>query len=241
MMFVEIQEGQTRVRRKQWHQEHGATTSCTLRCAKESGFAQAHRRPEERGQRAFLGDSWFAGVKTTMAMEKELGCKFLGPVKTSTAGFPQESMRHALHGADRGTTVVFEERKDDGSEPTGRCAIGWNDHWYKGFITNYGSTKPGKRASKKRQRSDGRNYSIAVDRCQQLEHYYEVAGHVDRHNRHRQHVLKFHKMWKTKKWQTRMILEIIGTSLVDTHLACRHLMPRWRDKDTTESNFMHLL
>jgi hypothetical protein len=99
-----------------------------------------------------------------MAMEKELGCKFLGPVKTSTAGFPQESMRHTLHGTERGTMVVFEER-DDGSEPTGRCAVGWNDHWCKGFTTNHGSTKPGKRANKKRQRGDGRNYSIGVDRC----------------------------------------------------------------------------
>jgi hypothetical protein len=127
-----------------------------------------------------------------MAMEKELGCKFLGPAKTSTAGFPQESTRHAPHGTERGTTVVFEER-DDGSEPTGRCAIGWNDHWCKGFITNFGSAKPGKRASKKRQRSDGRNCSIGVGRCQQLAHYCEVAGYVDRHNRHRQHTLKFHK------------------------------------------------
>jgi hypothetical protein len=64
------------------------------------------------------------------------------------------------------------------------------------------------------------NYSVGVDRCQQLAHYYEVAGYVDRHNRHRQHMLKFHKMWKTKKWQRRMMLEIIGVSLVDTHLAC---------------------
>ena len=34
------------------------------------------------------------------------------------------------------------------------------------------------------------------------------------------------------------MLEIIGTSLVDTCLAYRHLMPRWPDRDTTESNFM---
>jgi hypothetical protein len=59
MMFMEIQEGQARVRRKQWHQKHGATTSCTPRRAKESGFAEARRRPEERGQRVFLGDSLY--------------------------------------------------------------------------------------------------------------------------------------------------------------------------------------
>jgi hypothetical protein len=47
MMHVEIQEGKTRMARKQCHQQCGATTSCTLRCFKESGFAEAHRRPEE--------------------------------------------------------------------------------------------------------------------------------------------------------------------------------------------------
>ena len=51
-------------------------------------------------------------------------------------------------------------------------------------------------------------------------------------------MLKFHKVWKTKTWATRMILEILGASLVDTYLACRHLMPMWRDMDTSESNFM---
>jgi hypothetical protein len=58
-----------------------------------------------------------------MAMEKELGCKFLGPVKTSTSGFPQESIRHTLHGSERGTTIVFEEHDDDG-DPTGGMPLG---------------------------------------------------------------------------------------------------------------------
>jgi hypothetical protein len=70
------------VARKQWHQECGATTSRTLRCfIKESGFAEAHRRPEERPQKAGVGDSWFAGLKTAEALQKEFGMRFLGPVK----------------------------------------------------------------------------------------------------------------------------------------------------------------
>ena len=81
MMYMEIQEGKLRMARKQWHQEYGATTSCTLRCFKESGFAEAHRRPEERPQKAGVGDSWFAGLKTAEALQKEFGMRFLGPVK----------------------------------------------------------------------------------------------------------------------------------------------------------------
>ena len=240
MMYMETQEGKLRVARKQWHQECGATTSCTLRCFKESGFAEAHRRPEERPQKAGVGDSWFAGLKTAEALQKEFGMRFLGPVKTNTAGFPIEVIRHTLHGTERGAHVVLEER-DDEDEPTGSYAVGWNDHFYKAWITNYGSTEDGKQANKKRQRTDGRNYSIGVDRPKQLEHYYDVAGYVDRHNRYRQHMLKFHKIWKTKSWVTRMQLEVFGASLVDSYLACRHLMPKWRDRPDTQSNFMEFV
>ena len=117
-------------------------------------------------------------------------------------------------------------------------AIGWNDHFYKAWVTNYGSTEEGKQASKKRQRTDGRNYSMGVDRPKQLEHYYDVVGCVDRHNRCCQHVLEFHKTRKTKSWATRVQLEVFGASLVDSCLACRHLMPKWRDLDDTVPNFM---
>ena len=89
-----------------------------------------------------------------MAMEKELGLRYIGPVKTNTSGFPQEAIRHTLHGSERGTSVFFREMDDDG-EPTNRVAVGWNDHWYKGFITNFGSSEAGKPASKKRQRKPG--------------------------------------------------------------------------------------
>jgi hypothetical protein len=179
---METQEGKLRMARKQLHQEHGATTSCTLRCFKESGFAEAHRRPEERGQRAGIGDSWFVGLKTIEALNKELGTWFLGPVKTNTSGFPIETMRHTLHGTERGASVVMEERNEDGN-PTGVHAIGWNDRFYKAWVANYGSTEEGKQASKKRQRTDGRNYNIGVDRPKQLEHCYDVAvsGEVNLH------------------------------------------------------------
>ena len=35
-----------------------------------------------------------------------------------------------------------------------------------------------------------------------------------------------------------MQLEALATSLVDAHLTCRFLMPKWRDRDDSESNFM---
>jgi hypothetical protein len=148
MMHVEIQEGKVRMNRKKWHQQRGATTACTLRCLEEPGCAQKDRRPEEREPRTCGGDSWFAGLRTTRARDDEFGIKFVGPVKTNTKGFPRDAIRHTLHGTPRGTHIVFEER-DEHDEKTGMHAIGWNDHWCKWFITNYGSVAAGKPANKK--------------------------------------------------------------------------------------------
>ena len=93
---------------------------------------------------------------------------------------------------------------DDAGEPTNRVAAGRNDHWHEGFITNFGSSEAGKPASKKRQHANGRNHHVQVPRIAGLETHYEIAGHVDRHNRHRQSMLKFAKTWKTKHWETRI-------------------------------------
>jgi hypothetical protein len=50
-------------------------------------------------------------------------------------------------------------------------------------------------------------------------------------------MLRLHKTWKTKNWATRMQLEVLGMAVVDAHLTCRMLMPKWRDRDDSESNF----
>ena len=55
-------------------------------------------------------------------------------------------------------------------------------------------------------------------------------GWVDRHNRYRQGILGLHSIWKTKRWQTRIQLELLGVTLVDSFLACLHLLPKWRDE-----------
>jgi hypothetical protein len=146
--------------------------------------------------------------------------------------------RHTLHGTTRGAHVVFEEQDPEG-EKTGVCAVGWNDHRHKALVTNCGSVTPGKPANKKRQRAeDGRNYHMPVPRPSHLEHCCEINRCVDRHNRRRQSMLKLHKTWKTKRWDTRVQTEVLGTSMVDAHLTCRWLMPKWRDREDCESNLL---
>jgi hypothetical protein len=45
------------------------------------------------------------------------------------------------------------------------------------------------------------------------------------------------KFWKTKRWQTRIQLELLGLTMVDAYLACRKIMPKWQGLDDMESIF----
>ena len=110
-------------------------------------------------------------------------------------------------------------------------AVGWHDHHYKCYLTTQGTDLPGKPAPKKRQDFDTNiNYKINIPRPEIIAKYQQEMGWVDRHNRYRQGILGLHSIWKTKRWQTRIQLELLGITLVDSFLACLHLLPKWRDE-----------
>ena len=62
-------------------------------------------------------------------------------------------------------------------------------------------------------------------------------GYIDRHNRYRQNILGLAKLWRTKKWQVRVILEIFGMAVVDSFLLARKFIPRWQNADTDDGVF----
>ena len=61
-------------------------------------------------------------------------------------------------------------------------------------------------------------------------------GHVDRHNQYRQGLLHLAKIWKTKRWQTRVQFELLGLTIVDAFLACRYSMPKWKHDQRDEDS-----
>ena len=62
-------------------------------------------------------------------------------------------------------------------------------------------------------------------------------GYVDRHNRFRQNILGLYKLWRTKKWQVRVLLEVFGIALVDSYLLARKFIPRWQNADADDGVF----
>ena len=180
------------------------------------------------GQRTGMG----SGVTVQLALREEIGLHFTGPIKTAHECFPIEQMRASLSTMKRGEHIVLEC-----VDRTNLWAIGWHDHHFKTYITTHGHTRPGKPAHKKRQDSDGVNYAKEVDRPHILAKYQDEMGHVDRHNQFRQGLLHLAKTWKTKTWQTRIQLELLGMTLVDAFLACRVCMPTYKALPDDESVF----
>jgi hypothetical protein len=231
-MLVELQEGKERMRRKHFVDDYGATTACTVRMLHKMGMSETNL--ETKLKRVVTADSWFASLKTAKAVKNFLGMEFTGPIKTSHSGFPIEAIRWALTEKQRGEHVVFKLQGED------VWAIGWNDVHFKCYITTHGTDEPGPQANKKRQRLDGRSYNIKVNRPSIIAHYNEQMGWVDRHNRFRQDILGLHRVWKTKRWQTRIQLEMLGMALVDTFLLARKFIPKWATNDDEQESAFNM-
>jgi hypothetical protein len=135
---------------------------------------------------------------------------------------------------ERGEHVVFKCDDED------VWAIGWSDVHFKLYLATCGQSGPGASAAKKRQRADGRNYSIQVDRPQVIAEYAQNMGNVDLHNRYRQGMLKLHQVWSVKHWQTRMQSELFATCLVDGFLLSQHFLPAWQVSSDTSKFFKWL-
>ena len=142
-----------------------------------------------------------------------------------------QAMRWALSKMERGDSIVFKCDSED------LWAVGWSDVHFKTHVTNHGTSADGDAASKKRQRSDGRDYRIFVKRPRIVQTYQEEMGWVDRHNRFRQDMLQLNKCWTTKRWQTRIQTEVLATSMVDAFLLARKFLPRWQNAEDSKSIF----
>ena len=121
---------------------------------------------------------------------------------------------------ERGEKCVFELEEEK------MWAVGWSDVHYKTYLATCGSSEPGQAASKKRQRSNGRNYYINIPRPACIAEYASNMGAVDLHNRYRQGMLRLDEDVKTVTWQTRLQNELFAVCAVDTFLLAKYHLPK---------------
>jgi hypothetical protein len=227
---IELQSGKIRMARKKWCRKYKATTACTVRLCDKLGMNEMGM--EIPPKRRVYADSWFASIETALALRDSMGVHFTGPIKTATKGFPIQAMRWTLASMNRGDHIVLECR-----DHPNLYAIGWHDIHYKCYVTTNGTTLPGPSALKKRQDRYGKNFNINIPRPAIIAKYQQEMGWVDRHNRFRQGILHLPNIWTTRRWQTRIQLEILALTLVDTFLACKKIMPKWQDEGDEEGLF----
>ena len=228
MLFLEIQDNKEMMARKKYRSGFPAAIATTLRLL---GSVSEKRvlLPADRVERLVAMDSWFASVSCVKALWATHKVRSIGNVKTATRCYPHQEMRWKLSRKERGAIDVMHCQDHE------VWALGWHDHYFKTFVCNAGTSEPGEPAKKKRQRDDGSNYFKLVDRPVALQHFYDACGSIDQHNRHRQHLLKLEKIWRTHRWQTRVLYAVmVGMVTVDAHLMCAHLLPD-RNSDTKES------
>ncbi len=96
MMYIEIQEGKTRMRRLRFVDEYPATVATTLRMVAAMGLGEISLPPAEKLRRVVVADSWFASRPTCCTLKEKFGLEFTGCVKTAHAGFPIEAMHWIL-------------------------------------------------------------------------------------------------------------------------------------------------
>ena len=229
MLYLELQEGKTRMANKKFCDEEKATTACTVRLAWGAGLSELDLREEEKIMRLLVGDSWFAGHATAKALWEKLGMLFIGNVKTAHSGYPIQQLRWDLAKTERGDHVVYKLKDEH------EYAVGWNDHHFKTFVATGGTTDLGLNAKRKRQTDDGKTYWKEVKRPKVLGHYYDACGQIDLHNNFRQGQLRLEKFFKTHKWNSRVLTSILSSTMVDAFRAWEHHFPPGEDTGETSS------
>ena len=113
IIWAEIQEGKNGMKNKTHFSTHGATCSCVMRLAK--GTKDCGQKHDAHIKNLFYGDSWFASLKTAVAVSEDVGGEFLGPVKTSHRQFPKAFLETTMTDWPPGSHLVmettFKERK----------------------------------------------------------------------------------------------------------------------------------
>ncbi len=236
MMYIELQEGKTRMMRLHFADEYSATVAATLRLIAAMGLGEVSLSALEKLRRVVVGDSWFASRATAAALKEKFGVEFTGCVKTAHASFPIEAMRWVLQSLNRGDSCVFKLENEE------VWAVGWSDVHYKTYITTHGLSSEEELAQKKRQRLDGRNYRIEITRPNQSNRNkpkpYGMGGPSQllpaRHfgaSRHLESQALANARANRDFWD----------GPCRCFPSCRNFIPKWMNCDDSESSFFRFL
>jgi hypothetical protein len=230
LVSIDIQEGKNVMDTKPFVASHGATTGCVLRLLE----------PYFNTKRVVFGDSWFASVKTLLAL-KFRDLFFVGVIKTAHKEFPkkvlsqfaaanEEELRRTGNRELRGSCKVLQATgiAEDGVTQVPMMAVGWHDRKTKYFIANAGTTVSGNDWVRPRHRkveSEGEytteRFDKVVKQPMVVEWFYKYFATIDIHDHYRQGSLAFEVHWHTITWWHRLFSTVLGMIVTNAFLAYR--------------------
>ena len=217
--------------------ELGATAACTRRLCQTalySGTKCASRRDAKAdgSPEAFLGDSWFTGVKVT-EWAAEHGHSYFGALKTSTKFTPFEELTTKMSDWPSGSYLVLECTTPKGHD---LICIGYKYSASKVLVflgtKNSGSTKPGDPYVARFPDANGNVAQRNVQRPAVISEYFKDSNVIDSHNQARQYELALEKRWITKDCYFRVNTTLLGMTVTDCWRAYKQGMPAKKNKKT---------
>ena len=180
------------------------------------------------------GDAWFGSVITAIETKKRFGVDSTWIIKNNNSFFPKTALltvmkaRHGTHPA--GNWVVFTA-KIAGIDLI-VMAYAWSQKGISFFLSTCGSTAK----SRNSYRSHFENEYGQVDfkelpRPKLAEFLFEYLPLIDEHNRMRQDRLALEKCWPTKNCWFRLIVTLVGMSVVDLQRVYRNKDSKYLEWD----------
>jgi len=200
------------------------TTACVMRLTEK-----LHDQTGAFGrQRVVIGDSWFAGVATAVALRaKQL--YFVGPVKTNKKDFPFDELNRAV-GEERGSSASMHATISG----VALLAVGWRRRkaykkrgkWVTGIyhmISTCSLPSPGPAAKFKRHSKDGKRVrDYVVERPLVFHLYHAIMPMVDQHNARRQGYLGLERAFGTRSAWMRFFCSWFGVIVINAFLLCKY-------------------
>ena len=220
MIYAEVQEGKEGMKHKPYFNTYGATSACVLRLSK--GTKDNGQLHDKDVRNLFYGDSWFASLKTAVAVKEEIDSEFLGPVKTSHKHFPKRYLEETMKDWPPGSHMVLETTVRGNNY----IATGYKYNMKKVlcFISTEGAghTMPGKPYEAKWLDDNGRMASRQIARPHMLSEYFQYSNQIDKHNHARQSELAIEKNVITEDGYFRLFCTYLGITVTDAWKLYRH-------------------
>ncbi len=194
-----------------------------MRLSEKTSGCGRHEQPKNE---TFIGDSWFASVKTCVELAKK-GYKFMGQVKTAHRNFPKKHIEEFMKDMAPGNWCVLKTEVHLGPDSNGNIknpltmfAIGYKYCYLKvlTFIMDatVGSVRPGAPYKACYWAKNGGKTIKYIPRPKVLNEFFGMIGTVDAHNLAHQGTLRLEKRWRTRDPYLRIFTSFLGICVTDS-------------------------